>query len=419
MKSLKQVLFITYHFPPIASSGVQRPLKFIKYLPEFGWQPVVITSTPNAYPIHDESLWLDVPPNTPVYRVNSYEVDAVRPFFDRLRLGKLVSALKLALIPDSAVFWSYLSRATVKAAVKANQPDVIFSTSGPGSAHLLAQWAKKTFGLPWFADFRDPWSQNPLAPFYPGYRSINRYLERKVLTSADAVIAISEPLACSLEQLANDSQCRTLVIENGFDEDDVEKLPLQQTEKFTITYTGRFTPKRRPDAVVTAIQNLIRDGTIDPAHFQVLIAGPDTKRYTPDGPPFEHLGYLNHHQLKDVRVKSNLLLQIQSDDPGFMYAHSGKLFEYLGSNRPTLSITHPQNAAAALIESANAGTTVHHNPAEIAHAILYYYNKWQTGDSDYHPNWEVISQYTRRNLSAKLAREFDNLILPDSKSGNA
>ena len=408
---MKTVLFIAYNFPPAGGAGVQRSLKFIKYLPQFGWQPVVITATSNAYPVCDESLWADVPADTPVYRAKSYDINGLRPYFTRLKLGKALSALNVALmLPDAAFLWARLARSLTQKAIEDHQPCLIYSSSGPASAHLLGRWAKKQFGLPWLADFRDPWSENRLVPYYPGYRALNRRMEYNALSTADRVVTISQLLANDLQRLSGRAQPPVLVIENGYDEDDATPLPPQHTDRFTITYTGTFSHLRRPDAFVTAIEQLISDGQISLNQMRVIIAGKDTAKYIPNRPPFEQLGYLKHDALVDLRRRSDLLLLIQDPSPENRGAYSGKLFEYLASNRPTLAVSHPDNVAAQLITRAQAGTATHHTPTEIAAAILQYYHTWQERHFDYTPNWNIIHQYTRRNLTARLAAEFDRLI---------
>ncbi len=412
---MKTVLFIAYNFPPAGGAGVQRSLKFVKYLPQLGWNPVVITTTPDAYPVLDESLWDDVPDGVPVYRAKSYDINGLRPHFNRLKLGKVLSALNVALqLPDAAFFWARLARSVMQEAIEKYQPDLIYSSSAPASAHLLGKWGRKKFAIPWSADFRDPWSEVRLTPFYPGYRGINGRLEQKVLTTADCVITVSQPLADDLQRLSGNDQSKVLVIENGYDEDDVTPLPPQRTDRFTITYTGTFSRLRRPDAFVTAIEHLISSGQIPLDKIRVVIAGKDTAKYIPDCPPFEQLGYLNHDALIDLRRQTDLLLLIQDPSPENWGAYSGKLFEYLGTNRPTLAVSHPNNVASQLIARAQAGLSTRHALSEITTAVLHYYHIWQTGHFAYAPKWEIIHEYSRRNLTARLADEFNRLTIAES-----
>jgi glycosyltransferase involved in cell wall biosynthesis len=411
--SMRPVLFIAYNFPPAGGIGVQRSLKFVKYLPQFGWQPVVITTTPAAYAVCDASLWADVPIGTPVHRVRSYDVNGLRPLCARLKLDKLLTALNVALmLPDPALLWSRLARSTVRRVIERHQPGLIYSSSGPLSAHLLGMWVKRTFGLPWVADFRDRWwtEEWPSIPRLPGYRAINHRMQRQVLATADRSITVSQPMADAFHGLAGRKKPSVSVIENGYDEDEIVPLPPQRTDRFTMTYTGTLNKKYPVDAFVAAIEQLIADGKMPLEQSRVLFAGSGFDRYVPDRPPFEKLGFLDRDALVDLRRQSDLFILLLHASVKNLGLYTGKVFEYLGSNRPTLFVGHPDNVAAQLLKRARAGDVACHNPSEIAVAVLRYYHAWQSGNVDYAPDWSVIRQYTRRNLTAQLAAEFRHIV---------
>jgi glycosyltransferase involved in cell wall biosynthesis len=282
-------------------------------------------------------------------------------------------------------------------------------------------WTHRTYGLPWIADFRDPWSQNELYPYYPGYRSINRRQEQEVLRAASRIVTVSPPLVDMFRSISGRSPSDVVLIENGYDEDDVAVLPPPHTSRFTIAYTGEFSRLRRPDAFVAAIDGLIADRRAPADEIRVLFAGKDTARYVPNRPPFEHVGYLNHDQLDDLRRDSDLLLLIHNDSPSARGNYGGKLYEYLGSNRPTLVVAGPDNVGAELVVRARAGTAVQHKPAEIADAVMHYYRGWKTGRFDHDPDWGIIRRYTRRNLARLLANELDRVSseAPDPAEGRS
>ncbi len=407
----KTVLVIVHDFPPAGGAGVQRALKFVKYLPEFGWRAVVITATAEAYSVLDAGLLDDIPANTAVYRTASCNSNRLRPQFERLRLGKVLSAANAVLmLPDAALIWAYRARSLVKDAVTKHRPVVVFSSALPASAHMLGLWTQRTFGLPWVADFRDPWSENELQPYLPGYRALNRWEERQVLNAASRITTVSPPLAEMLGSLARASD-KVEVIENGYDEDDVVCLAPPRTSQFTITYTGEFSRIRRPDAFVAAVERLVADGAISLDEIRVNFAGKETARFVPDRLPFEQLGYLSHDALNALRQDSDLLLLIHGDSTASRGNYSGKIFEYLGCNRPTLAVAGPGNVAAELIVAAHAGVATGHNPDEIAQALLGYYRRWRSGRFDYEPDWTVIHHFTRRNLTGQLARILDQLTV--------
>ena len=405
----KKALFIVYSFPPSGGPGVQRPTKFVKYLPEFGWQAIVLTTTPEAYPVLDETLLSDIPPNTPVYRQKSYDVRALRPTFERLNMGKVLSGINTALqLPDAAIFWARFARKRVQHVIAEHQPDIIFSSSPPASAHLLARWAHHECDIPWVADFRDPWSQNPLHPYPPGYQTLNRWLENKVLTDADSVTTVSPPIVKMLQTL---SGCKEVVhlLENGYDED-VVRHPPPNTRQFTITYTGEFSPLRRPDALVQAVVQLVESGRIPASEFRLRFAGKNPPKYIPYRLPFQQLGYLSHQELNDIRRDSDVLLLLLSNSPAARGNYTGKLFEYLASNRPILTISRPDNVAAQLVKQARAGRVVPHDSDQIAETIEVMYRAWKMKRFEHAPDWELISQFSRRNLTQRLAGIFDSLL---------
>lgn len=405
----KAVLLIAHDFPPAGGAGVQRALKFAKYLPEFGWQPIIITATPESYLTTDATLTADIPAGTPIYRVPSFDPNRLRPTLTRLGLGKALSFLNAAmLLPDAARAWAYRARTVAREALARHRPAAIFSTALPASAHLLGLWARLATGLPWVADFRDPWSENELLPYLPGCRGLNRRMERRVLAAADRITTVSPPLVEMFGRLAQDP-AKVVLIENGYDEMDVVRLPPPQTRRFTVTYTGEFSRIRRPDAFVAAVDKLVGAGQIPLEEIRVAFAGKDTAKFVPCRPPFEHLGYLSHDTLNSLRRDSDLLLLIHGDSAQSRGNYSGKIFEYLACNRPTLAITGPGNVAAELVVRARAGVATSHDPDQIAEALLEYYRRWKARRFNYEPDWATIRHFSRRNLTALLARVLDRL----------
>ena len=221
----KTVLVFVHDFPPAGGAGVQRVLKFVKYLPDFGWRSVVITATPESYTVIDGTLAGDIPADTPILRVPSFDPNRLRPRFERLWLGKALSLFNAALfLPDAALTWAFRARPVVQSAIQEYQPAVIFSSALPASVHMLGLWTHRTTGLPWVADFRDPWSESQLLPYLPGYRDINRQMESQVLAATNRITTVSPPLTEMFGRLAHDGS-KVMLIENGYDETDVVSLP--------------------------------------------------------------------------------------------------------------------------------------------------------------------------------------------------
>lgn len=409
--SLRPVLFIAYNFPPHGSAGVQRSLKFTKYLPEFGWQPLIVTTTADASPVQDASLLTDIPSGTPVYRIPGFSITRLQSQAQKYNLDRLVVLLNLLLqVPDATCFWAHKTRKTIDKIIQREKPEAVYTTSGPYSAHLVGLWVKQRFHIPWFADFRDPWSRNLLIPYLPGYRKLNLILERRVLEAADRVACVSEPWLRDLQTNLGTQSEKFIVLTNGYDEADVQSLPkLPANDLFTITHLGSLYRNRRPDNFIQAVEMLIQGRQIQVKDIRILFIGKNTKGIAPDHPPYEAFDYIPHKDLNVVRSQTSVFLLILDTSSENVGNHSGKLFEYIATNRPILGIVPPGGVAQSLIKETCTGITVDDKPSAISEAIHILYSDWKYQNRSWQPNWNLIRQYTRRNLAARLAAEFDLL----------
>ena len=409
---MRRVLFIAYNFPPHGGPGVQRTTKFVKYLRQFGWQPVVVTTSVDASEVRDASLIGEIPPGTEIVRVPAFNIGRLMTGVSRYGLRRLCVAVNVLLaLPDAARFWARRVAKRLPEIVARTHPDLIYTTSGPYSAHLVGLWTRKALELPWFVDFRDPWSTNLLVPYPPGYRALNRWMERRVVAQADRVACVSHPWLADLKRNSAGPEEKFLVLPNGYDETDVQPLPRgASTERFTITYTGSFYPNRKPDAFVDAVTKLVDSGRVPSARLRALFIGQNVQRYVPDRPPFEAHGYLPHRELGQFRAHTDAFLLILDTVPQNVGNHSGKLFEYLASNRPILGIVPRGGVAEELISRTRTGLLVDNNADAIASGVADLYEQWKSGSLEWNPRWDIIHQYTRRNLTARLATEFDRMV---------
>jgi len=411
MTTLPKVLFIAYNFPPHGGAGVQRSLKFVKYLPEFGWQPLVVTTTADASIVQDPSLLNDVPTQTPITRVPGFSISRLQAKATQYHLGRAAVGLNIFLqLPDATRFWAHQSRSTVARLIKQEKPQLIYTTSGPYSSHLLGRWARKQFHIPWFADFRDPWSKNLLLPYPPGYRTMNRKMEHRVLAAADRVACVSNAWLMDLQ--ANLGCCvdKFMVLTNGYDDADIRPLSPTISTQFTLTHIGSFYRNRRPNKIITAVKQLIATNRISASKIRVLFIGKNARQHIPPTPPFETYDYVPHNELDRFRQQSNAMLLILATSPENIGNHSGKLFEYIASNRPILGIVPPSGAAQKLIEETKTGIAITDEVDMIAQAIERLYLEWEAGHSNWNPNWNEIQKYTRRNLTSQLATTFNDMV---------
>lgn len=412
MPSSGKVVFVAYSFPPHSGAGVHRSLKFVKYLPEFGWRPLVVTSGLHDGDGLDWSLAKQIPVSTPVHRVPGFSIRKLRARCSRWGLGKAATLLNLVLqTPDTALFWARNCRSLVLELVAAEKPDLIFTTSPPGSSHLLGLWARSRFGIPWFADFRDPWSGNLVVPYLPGYRRLNRRLERKVLAKADRVACVSDPWLDDLQANLGAWSGKFLTLPNGYDETDVAALPLpDESQPFTLTHIGSFYRNRRPESVVQAVKTLVRQGRIPEKDLRVVFVGRDAPSTVRCGGPFESVGYVPHNQLEPYRRRTDALLVILDASAENRGNCSGKLYECLACNRPILAVATPGGAAHQVIQESRTGVAVKDDVASIANAIERLYLARRGGNAQWDPDWSVIERHTRRKLTGRLAAEFDRLV---------
>ena len=408
----KKILFIAYNFPPCGGPGVQRSLKHVKYLCKEKYKPIVLTTHENSYPVIDYSLIKDIPKDILIYRAKTLDVNKFRIYFSKVGLGKLHGFLNTLLaLPDTAIFWSYFSRKIVKKIILEHNPDIIYTTSGPYSAHLLGLWIKKKYNKPWIADFRDPWSLNQFVKYLPLYRKFNSYLEQKVLINADKIVCVSELDSVNFTNLAITKNIIE-VIHNGFDKDDFSNfgdIIVNKGNTFTILYTGNFSSTRKPTKFIEAIRYLYNENLIESKRIKLLFAGSNLERFLTNDNFITNLGYVEHSKLETLRKTSNLLLLLQDTSIKTIGDYSGKIFEYIASGIPILAITNPNSVVVNLINSTNTGFTVEDDIKMIANRILKIYNDYINNTSSFQPNWTEINKYSRQESTNKLIKIINQL----------
>jgi len=408
----KTALFIAYNFPPHGGSGVQRSTKFVKYLREFGWDVVVLTADEDAGVVRDDSLLEEIPSDTHIERVKAFTTGPIIEWTTKRRIRLLGVLLNAALsLPDYAIFWSKKARPAALRLVEEHNIDLIYSTSGPYSSHLLGKWLKRKTGLPWFADFRDPWSTRLAPPWVPGYKPVNRWLERSVYQFADRVCCVSKTWTEDLAAVDRRTPEKFTTISNGYDEAQFPELPPwpRREDTFTMLYTGTFHINRRPGAIVAAVDALIAAGDLDAKTTKVVFIGENVHLHVPQRSPFECHGYVKHSELGAFREQADCLLLILPTSAGAKGNHSGKLYEYIAANRPILGIVCPDGEAETLIHSTQTGIATQGSTSELKAAILK--AKEMTGErAQWRPNWIEIQKSGRRHLTTKLVDEFENLL---------
>ncbi|MBQ3737409.1 MAG: glycosyltransferase [Bacteroidales bacterium] len=382
---MKRVLIITYYWPPSGGSGVQRWLKMSKYLPENGWQPVIYTTENAEYPIVDPSLEKDIAPEAEVIRrpiVEPYmfykrflgikKEETVKAGFIEEKEKKKGWKADLSLwirgnlfIPDARCWWVRPSVRYLKEYLKEHPVDAIISTGPPHSMHLIAMKLKKELGIPWIADFRDPWTEIDYYQDLHLSRCADRKhhkLERQVLTQADKVVTVGWDCARSLGRLGNRN---VRVVPNGYDwEIDANQQPAPLSQEFTLTHLGVVTPSRNTPQLWNALKELKEENADFGSKLKIRLVGQVDQSVTESleaaglKGSTEIIPYIPHDEILQMQQSSQVLLLLINNTPNAKGILTGKLFEYLASGRPILCIGPEDGDAARVIKEAKAGTTV-------------------------------------------------------------
>jgi len=459
---MKKVLMIAYSFPPAGGPGVQRTSKFVKYLRSYGWEPVILTRDDVNIPLKDESLLKDIPEGICIIRTKAWDLSAYPGIFGLA--GKFIN--RKILIPDSERLWEIFSRKTAEDIIKFHNIDLIYTTSLPYSSHLMAIHLKKKFpNIPWVADFRDEWTNNPYIldnPYNPIRMNIERKMEHKVLQTADYLIT-NTPIM--LRNFINNNPGMGLdkkfyVISNGYDPDDFKHLfnhmtnngkpvtanddshvandsaekpdniandfdynnrnnnSFRNPHKFTITYTGAFYGRRKPDIFFQAVGDLVKEGKIDKNKIYIKLMGSFKKEQIQKLTSLHNLNevveifpYVPHEECLKHMISSDCLLLIEGAGPGAEAFYTGKVFEYMVAGRPILAIIPAKGAAAMLIRETSTGLISDCTDLKgTKDNIESMYNAWLKGENIYFPNKEEIKKYERKALTGKLVDVFERAI---------
>lgn len=428
-----KVLIITYYWPPSGGAGVQRWLKFTKYLREFGWEPVIFTPENPEYPSVDQSLFKDIPEGVEVVKLPIWEpyrfykklIGAEKN--ERINAGFLSETKRPGLaerfsiwlrgnffIPDARKFW-------IKPAVKfltnylKNHPvDVIVSTGPPHSMHMIALGVKRNTGLPWLADFRDPWTN---IDFYHELM-LSKWADRKhhlqelnVLKEADEVVVISRSMKIDFLKILDRNYT---VITNGFDAEDVADLEISLDRKFSIAHIGTMVKTRNSEVLWEAIKDIINETPGFSEDIEIKLVGSvdfsvmDSIMRAGLSEFVNKVAYLPHDEVVKVQQQSQVLLLLINDTPNAKVILPGKFFEYMAAKRPILCIGPQDGDAAKVITETRSGYVLEKVDGEgIRQAILSLYFNYKAGQLNI--DSLGIEQFSRMALTGKMAERLRNI----------
>lgn len=421
---MKKVLIITYYWPPAGGPGVQRWLKFVKYLPDFGIQPIVYIPENPTYPIVDEALVHEVSDKAIILKKKIFEPYQLASVFSRNNIKKISSGIipsqrkqtppeKMLLwirgnlfIPDARVFWVKPSVKYLEKYISAHNIDTIITSGPPHSLHLIGLKLKKKLDLKWIADFRDPWTtigyhkELKLSAYNAGK---HKALEKQVLNSADTIIVTSKSTRKEFQDITTKP---IEVITNGYDFENVAKQPLDA--KFSLAHIGSLLSERNPKILWESLSELINEvpgfrnnfelkliGTVS-QEILISISNYNLKEY------LNYLGYVAHDEAIIQQRKSQVLLLIEINSTDTKSIIPGKLFEYMVSERPIIAIGPHGSDFAKIIAKTNTGVFFDYGEKEkLKSVILGYYHSFLEGKLQSHA--VGLDQYSRKNLTERLS----------------
>ena len=379
----KRVLIITYYWPPSGGSGVQRWLKFAKYLPEAGWEPVIFTPENPDFDLQDETLLKEISPDLEVIRFpiwEPYQLFAKVKKQGKSHPGRILEQPKKGflekiaiwlranlLVPDPRVFWVKPSVQFLSQLLKEGQFQAIITTGPPHSLHLIGQQLKQKHGVPWLADFRDPWSQWEFLDTLPMFSFIRRQheaLERKVLQQADVVVTISPTFQRDLEKL---SGRKIDLVTNGYDPADIPQDFAPRTKvanQLHLIYTGIIDAIRNPLPLIQALKDEFEATGEEVSWTFVGKVSEQVQQQVQADPWLQcHIhfaGYVSHQEVFDFYAKADALVLILTDTKNAKGNIPGKLFEYLATGLPVLALGDPQGDSSEILGQAGAGAVLSH-----------------------------------------------------------
>ncbi|NHZ84671.1 MAG: glycosyltransferase [Planctomycetia bacterium] len=432
------ILIITYYWPPAGGPGVQRMLKFVKYLPELGIKPHVITVRNGDYPAIDETLADDIPANLIVKKVKGWEPYGIFRFLTRRKkdekipvgilvqdnqsiFKKIFSWIRLNFfIPDGRLFLVIPFIRATRKMIQDYQIEGIITTGPPHSMHLPALWVSKRNSINWTADFRDPWTQIYYYESQPRSmlaKRIDQWLERSVLCRADDIITVSPQIARQLSSISG--KTNVVTIYNGYDKADFSsRLNSEVKGRFRIAYLGNFKANQNIDELWSVLSDLSSKNNELANALEIAIVGNfhleviDKLNKRGLSKFLKLVKYVPHHQAIEIMRNSSVLLFIIPNVSGNAGIVTGKLFDYLAASRPLLSIGPPNGDAAKILYQVKAGEMI--DPSDIVglrNRINNLFHLWKINKlSSAVPERTLIKQFERRQLTRTLSEVIMNRI---------
>lgn len=435
---MKKVLILTYYWPPSGGAGVQRWLKFVKYMRQYGWEPIVYTAENGEIPVVDESLQKDVPEGTTVLKTPIWEPYTIYKRFigrkkeDKINASFLNENKKTGLaekvsiwirgnffIPDARKFWIKPSINFLDSYIIENKIDYIISSGPPHSMHLIALGLKRKYSqLKWIADFRDPWTN---IDFYEKLM-LSKWADKKhhkqelsVIQNADIVLSIGNAMSEEFKEMyylaGGKDESKFKVITNGFDEQDVHSEGEIRDKKFSIAHIGTLVKDRNPEGLWKVLSELVVENAEFKKQLEIKLVG-KIDLYVKDQIAsykltkfVRKIDYLPHDEVIKEQQRSRVLLLLVNNTKNAKGILTGKFFEYMSSGSPILAIGPTDGDLATIIKETNSGLISNFDDREsLKKNILAYFNGGYINRNE-----SAINKYSRSGLTKKLCDLLNSL----------
>jgi hypothetical protein len=422
---MKKVLIITYYWPPAGGPGVQRWLKFVKYLKDFEIEPIVYIPENPDYPLKDESLHSEVPEDIVILKKKIFEPYFLARIFSKKETSAISSGIiseskdqsflqKLMLfirgnffIPDARKFWVKPSAKFLSEYIQKNNIETIITTGPPHSVHLIGFKLKEKSGLKWIADFRDPWTEigyHQQLKLTKSSELKHQQLEEKVLKNASHLITTSFTTKANFEKITN---VPITVITNGHDSS-LEFEDVALDKDFTISHIGSLLSARNPKNLWKVLAELVKEEETFAENFRLKLVGAVSEEVLKTIGYFglknnvEVNGYVSHQEALKIQKSSQVLLLVEINRAENRGIIPGKIFEYIAANRPIIALGPEKWDVEKILYETGAGNYfTYDDTVELKKRILAYFHLFQQGNLN--SNSRHVERYSRKNLTAKLA----------------
>lgn len=438
---LKKVLFCANWFPPIGGVGVQRSLKFVKYLRNYGYEPIVLTCMPDNcwHFVIDETLLKEIEDDITIIRINNdvylYEMIPEEEQQEILNLYAGITESKQwieqyikfqgKLSPTTSICWVNRCLKYIESKIDLNKIDLIYTTGDPYETYILGYYIKNKYEIPWVQDYRDPWCTNKyfIENIYDSLWTqtffMQEKLEEKLVQKSDIVLVAAEGMIEEFVIKYNVNESKFIEINNGYDEEDFKNICVKtdKNEKFTLCYNGHVYKTTNPITLLHTINKMIEQKKINTDKIQWIFNGVvenEWKQRLDKDDKYKIIkynGHLSHSDGIQIAINSDVLVLFGGIGEGAKMIYTGKAFEYLRMKKPICCFSSKDGVLDKLLTKTQTGETFEYDDFDnLEKYLLQLYQRWEKGDNIIEVNEKEIEKYSRENETKCLAEVFNKII---------